>query len=282
MTEFNIIDKYFKRSFPRRDDVILGIGDDAAILQCPADQHLLLSTDTLVENIHFLPDINPRDLGYRSLAVNVSDLAAMGAEPAWALLSLTLPNIDESWIESFSAGFFELLTQQQMNLVGGNMSRGPLSITIQIAGFCPKLQALTRGGAKIGDYIYVTGKIGSAPIRPISRIQEGVALRQIAHSCIDISDGLLADLSHILEASQVGAVIHLENIPIDLSHVPVDRVAAVTRGEDYELCFTVPENKINHLSIDATCIGRIESKLGLRVLNNNQLIKIKNLGWQHF
>jgi thiamine-monophosphate kinase len=278
MTEFSIIEKYFKKSSIKRHDVVLGIGDDAAILQCSSDQHLLLSTDTLVENTHFLPDLNPCDLGYRSLAVNLSDLAAMGAEPAWALLSLTLPSISESWVESFSEGFFELVNMQKMSLVGGNMSRGPLSITVQIAGFCPKFQALIRSGAKVGDYIYVTGKIGNALIRPIPRVQEGIALRQIANSCIDISDGLLADLNHILESSSVGATIHLENIPVDL----VDRAAAVTRGEDYELCFTVPESKINHLPIAATCIGRIEKNQGLRVLQNNKNIHINHWGYQHF
>jgi thiamine-monophosphate kinase len=288
MTEFNIIEKYFNIKQNKRPDVVLGIGDDAAILECPPGQQLLLTTDTLVENTHFFSYTDPYTIGYRSLAVNLSDLAAMGATPAWALLSLVLSEFNDDWLTNFSAGFFNLLKQYQMNLIGGNLAKGPLSITVQVAGFVSKHQALVRHGAKVGDYIFVTGKIGEAHAELINhqsfltitpRIKEGIALRTIAHSCIDISDGLLADLTHILEASHVGAHIQLEKIPVSAE---LSWEAAITGGEDYELCFTVPENKINLINFDCTCIGRIEAKSGLRIFNHEKLISIEKQGWQHF
>ena len=232
LSEFELIEQVFKKHCIETPDVICGIGDDAAVIKVPPEMELVLSMDTLVAGVHFSSDTKPQDLGYKALAVNLSDIAAMGAEPRWVILSMTLPDADQSWLEKFMAGFAELANKHAVNLVGGDLSRGPLSITIAIHGLVPEGKTIKRSGAKTGDLIYVTGTLGDAGLalkvlneglsiakdhqtyifdrlhRPSSRITTGLALREIASSAIDISDGLVADLGHILVASKVGATLN--------------------------------------------------------------------------
>ncbi len=299
MPEFSIIKNYFTTQTEHRKDVIRGIGDDAAIVKIPSGEELVITTDTLVSGIHFLPSDAPYDIGYKSLAVNLSDLAAMGATPAWITLALTLPTADENWIQNFCAGFFTLANLHQVQLIGGDLTHGPLSITVQAMGLVPAGNALLRSTAKPGDLIYVTGTLGNAGLalqhlqgnvtlhpdyeksiylhlhRPEPRIAAGLALRGIAHAAIDLSDGLAADLSHVLEESHVGARVNVDQLPLSfelsesISHEKAIELA-LTAGDDYELCFTVPpdkqtllENQLSVLPCRFTCIGTITNKPGL-------------------
>lgn len=285
-----------------RADVAEGIGDDAALLRPPHDQQLAVTSDVLVSGVHFFPDVDPESLGHKALAVNLSDLAAMGAEPAWFLLNLTLPEADTHWLEMFCRGMFRLAREFNVQLVGGDTSRGPLTIAIEAHGFVPPAAVLRRSGAKTGDRIYVTGTLGDAALmvkhragkmqlpplaraafserldRPTPRIREGIALRNIAHCAIDISDGLLADLGHILERSQVGARIFLDRIPVStacrshLGQTGWDTVLA--GGDDYELCFTVSPGRLEALEkLQFSCrfqgIGEIEQEPGIRVMDES-------------
>jgi thiamine-monophosphate kinase len=300
MTEFELIRTFFARQDVARPDVVAGIGDDAALLQPPAGQQLAVTSDLLVSGVHFLPDADPFSLGHKALAVNLSDLAAMGAEPAWFMLNLALPRADAHWLEAFSRGMFQLAREHNVQLVGGDTSRGPLAIAIEAHGFVPPGAALKRSGAQAGDRIYVTGTLGDAALalrqrlggirlpendmaaitgrmdRPTPRVREGMMLRGLAHSAIDISDGLLADLGHILEMSRVGARINLDKIPVSpvcRSHIREtgwDMVLA--SGDDYELCFTVPEANVAALEkLQPACgfhhIGVIETEPGLRIVD---------------
>lgn len=316
MNEFELIRSFFTRQDVARSDVIVGIGDDTALLQPPAGQQLAVTSDLLVSGIHFLPDVDPFSLGHKALAVNLSDLAAMGAEPAWFMLNLTLPKADARWLEAFCRGMFQLAKEHNVQLVGGDTSRGPLAIAIEAHGFVPAGKALRRSGARTGDAIYVTGKLGDAALvlrhrlggihlsdqdlgviterldRPSPRVREGMALRGIAHSAIDISDGLLADLGHILEMSQVGAQISLGKIPISTvcrAHIREtgwDMVLAT--GDDYELCFTVPEKSIAALEKLKPAsgfhrIGVIEAAPGLRILDETgKPYQPRETGHKHF
>jgi thiamine-monophosphate kinase len=302
LNEFELIRTFFMRQPVSRADVAAGIGDDAALLRPPAGQLLAVTSDLLVSGVHFLPDIEPRSLGHKALAVNLSDLAAMGAEPAWFLLNLVLPEVDAHWLERFCGGMFDLARAYNVQLVGGDTSCGPLAIGIEAHGFVPESAALRRSGAKTGDRIYVTGTLGDAAValrhrlgkqrlseddftavverldRPIPRVREGMALRGLARSAIDISDGLVADLGHILELSHVGARIFLDKIPVS----PVCRAhikkfgweVALAIGDDYELCFTVPPQNIGALEqLQFACglhyIGEIEAEPGLRIVDES-------------
>ncbi|GKX46439.1 thiamine-phosphate kinase [Pectobacterium carotovorum] len=318
--EFDLIARYFNRVRSSRRDVELGIGDDCALLTVADKQMLAVSTDTLVSGIHFLPDIDPADLGYKSLAVNLSDLAAMGADPAWLSLAITLPKSNSQWLSAYSDSLFELLDYYGMQLVGGDTTRGPLSLTLTIHGLVPAGRALTRRGARIGDWIYVTGSLGDSAaglailqntlhvddeetrqrliqrhLRPQPRILQGQALRDLASSAIDLSDGLISDLQHILKASECGARINLDAIPqSDWLRGCVDEEQALrwalSGGEDYELCFTVPEiNRgalelaLGHLGADYTCIGQIgPSSEGLRFFRDNKATELNWKGYDHF
>lgn len=315
MQEFDIIEKFFTQQTVTRDDVIFGVGDDAAILRPPANQELLMTVDTLVKDVHFAADTKPFDVGYKSLAVNLSDLAAMGAEPAWATLALTLPESDPAWLFQFATGFFQLAKEFNVVLVGGDTTRGPLSITVQVTGFAPINKALRRNGAKAGDLIFVTGALGDAALayemlgkdlplppkgadyllqrlhRPYPRIKEGLLLRDVAHSAIDISDGLIADLGHILKQSKVGATIAVDETPLSQTMQQVANdvdwiVQALTFGDDYELCFTVDpklRNKISELLPEARCVGEITAKAGLELRRGNgKLIELDRTGYKHF
>ncbi len=318
--EFELIARYFDRVTSSRRDVEKGIGDDCALLSVPEKQSLAISTDTLVAGIHFLTDIHPADLGYKALAVNLSDLAAMGADPAWLTLALTLPNVDESWLESFSDSLFELLDYYDMQLIGGDTTRGPLSMTLGIHGLVPQGRALRRSGARIGDWIYVTGTLGDSAaglalllgqaelsdpsaheallkrhLRPIPRILQGQALRDLATSAIDISDGLISDLGHVLKASNCGARINLDALPLSASlkqHFSPEQCLhwALSGGEDYELCFTVPEiNRgaldvaLGYLGVPFTCIGQMGPQSeGLVLLQNDKVVEFNHKGFDHF
>ncbi|MBJ2065718.1 thiamine-phosphate kinase [Serratia odorifera] len=318
--EFDLIARYFDRFKSVRRDVQLGIGDDCALLTVAEKQLLAVSTDTLVAGVHFLPDIDPADLGYKALAVNLSDLAAMGADPAWLSLALTLPSVDESWLKAFSDSLFEQLNYYGMQLIGGDTTRGPLSMTLTINGLIPAGRALTRGGARIGDWIYVTGTLGDSAaglailqdrlsvadasarnyllgrhLRPQPRVLQGQALRDLASAAIDLSDGLISDLKHLLKASECGARIDLGELPMSQAltgHSDAEQALrwALTGGEDYELCFTVPEiNRgalevaLSHLGADYTCIGQIGPlSEGLQFLRDDKAVDLSWAGFDHF
>lgn len=318
--EFDLIARYFDRFRSNRRDVELGIGDDCALLTVADKQLLAISTDTLVSGIHFLPDIDPADLGYKSLAVNLSDLAAMGADPAWLSLALTLPNVNEDWLQKFSDSLFDQLNYYGMQLIGGDTTRGPLSLTLTIQGLVPEGRALTRAGARIGDWIYVTGTLGDSAaglailqdelrvdnesdraalihrhLRPQPRILQGQALRDLASSAIDISDGLISDLQHILKVSHCGARIELDELPYsDALTRQVDAEQALrwalSGGEDYELCFTVPEINRGALEValsntgaSYTCIGQIGPQSeGLKFFREGKAVELDFQGFDHF
>lgn len=293
--EFELIARHFAALTDRRADVVLGVGDDAALLDSPPGHELVVTVDTLALGVHFFADCPPAALGHKALAVNLSDLAAMGAEPAWALLALTLPAADEAWLAQFAAGFAALARTFDVSLVGGDTCRGPLAVTITALGHVPRGQALRRSGARPGDGVYLSGQIGAAGLAvrarrgeitlpaalaahaaqrldyPQPRVALGRALRGLASAAIDVSDGLLADLGHICASSGVGARLELARLPLpDGALAVATRESLVSSGDDYELCFTVPprhEPALGALAASAgcalTCIGRIEAAPGL-------------------
>lgn len=318
--EFTLIKKYFTRPTSNTD---LGIGDDAALIQVPTGHQLAISTDMSVVGIHFFQDAAPFDIGWKSLAVNISDMAAMGANPRWATLSIALPCADEHWLQAFSAGFFDCADTFNVDLIGGDTTRGTLNINVTIMGEVPIGKALTRSKAQVGDDIWVSGPLGHAALglahlqqkltlaedeqeiylralnHPQPRVSLGLALREIAHSCIDISDGLLADLGHILtasssETSHKGAVLQLENIPClptikSRIKEPSTQQAILTGGDDYELCFTAVTNQretlvnlAEQLDLNLTRIGTINALGKLTVMLKNESLNIEQLGYDHF
>lgn len=320
ISEFELIQHFFNQEKTSRSDVIQGIGDDAAVLQPPIGQQLVVTTDTLVAGQHFPKNAAPADIGYKALAVNLSDLAAMGAEPAWILLALTLPTADEFWLKEFTQSFFSLLNRFQCQLVGGDITQGPLSITIQALGFVPSKKVLLRSGAQVGDRIYVTGTLGDAGLalaylqkktshlftqeqikffiarlnRPEPRIPVGLALRGIASSAIDISDGLAADVGHVLSASKVGAEIDLTKLPLSapLKELAQDEAYqfALSAGDDYELCFTVSasheselQSRMQAIDCPYTCIGIIKKEREVFFYcADGSPFRLKVPGFQHF
>jgi thiamine-monophosphate kinase len=298
-SEFALIARYFTRPAP---GAVLGVGDDAALMRLSSGMELAVSTDMLVAGRHFLPHADPYLLGYKALAVNLSDLAAMGARPRWATLALALPEADEAWLEAFSRGFFALARRHDVDLVGGDTTRGPLNLCVSILGEVPTGQALRRDGAQVGDDVWVSGNLGGAALglrhllgeltlpsheasaclarlnEPVPRLDLGQALLGVAHAAIDISDGLMADLGHILERSGKGAEIHLEQLPAHpavaarMADPQVQR-CLLAGGDDYELCFTAaPEQAQAVLAVGARLgvgvarVGRITEAQGLRVL----------------
>ena len=319
MGEFDLIKRYFSRK-SLQNGVSLSVGDDCAITSIPSGYQLAITTDTLVEGTHFLPSISPADLAYKSVAVNLSDLAAMGATPTWMSLALTLPEIKEACLAEFSQSLFAILDRYGVSLIGGDTTKGPLSITLTAQGFLPKNQGLFRHQAKVGDWIFVSGFLGDSAagldlllqnrkienesdryfiqrhLHPTPRVELGLALRSFSCCALDISDGLLADLEHILERSQVGAEIYLENLP--LSHHLCTQYEqtqaekfALTGGEDYELCFTVSEEKREEMEqvlrsqgIKVTRIGQIlPATSGLNLLKNGKKMALPtHIGFDHF
>ncbi|WP_100643331.1 thiamine-phosphate kinase [Alteromonas facilis] len=305
MKEFDLIDRFFKHGGHTRKDVLVGIGDDAAITQVAEKQCLATTTDTLVSGVHFLPDSPAKAVAHKALAANLSDLAAMGAEPAWVSLSLSIPSSEETWLEEFSQGLYELLQYYHVQLIGGDTVSGPLSLTITAQGFVPEDSSLKRSGAKPGDWIYVTGHVGDAGAGldilkqqlsadgsdaeylvnrhryPSPQVVAGTALRRAASACIDISDGLLADLSHVLKASNCGALLHVDRLPLSsqLLAVATPEQAiryGLTAGDDYELLYTIAEEfkskvetALNTFGIKATCIGQVTGAQGKLELKQN-------------
>lgn len=287
MHEFDLIKTYFQDKFlSARKDIILGSGDDCALLSPPKNQLLAVSTDTLISNVHFPHDLAPDKIASRALCVNLSDLAAMGAKPAWftCALSLTHQEKNTHWLKKFSQGLLKTAKAYDISLIGGDLTRSTvLSMTIQVMGFVPKHLALHRGNAKVGEAIYVSGKLGYPVLKkyyyqPTPRIDLGLALRGKSKCAIDISDGLIADLTHILKASKVGAEIYLNTIP--LVHPQ-----GLTTGDDYQLCFTGPKNlKIKNIK-DIACIGQIVKKPGLKIYfsqENKKIYTVTQTGYQHF
>lgn len=340
MSEFALIRRHFTRDTP---GALLGVGDDAALLQVAAGEVLAVSSDMLVSGTHFFPDADPYLLGHKTLAVNLSDLAAMGAKPRWATLALSLPYrphplsnfpsqagartneslhdleiyIDDVWLERFSAGFFALAKQHQVDLVGGDTTRGPLNLCVTIMGTLPAVQALRRDGAQAGDEVWVSGRLGDAALAlahlqgkvvlsadelvaclpalhsPQPRVALGLALRGIAHSAIDISDGLLADLGHILTASKVGAVLDYAALPMSdvlRSHAEFAQSCVLAGGDDYELCFTAPAMQhaellriAQQLALPLSCIGKVVAGNGCVVHDaRGASIQLKSGGYEHF
>jgi thiamine-monophosphate kinase len=324
MSEFNIIQKYFTRPMRHTE---LGVGDDAALVKVADGMQLAVSTDMSVAGTHFFHEAAAYDIGWKALAVNISDMAAMGAQAKWATLAISLPEVNENWLAEFSSGFFSCADMFNIDLIGGDTTRGPLNISITIMGEVPKNQALKRSGAQVGDDIWVSGQIGSAALglahlqgkielekdvlqssvhhlcRPTPRANLGLALRDIATSCIDISDGLLADLGHILKASNCDATIDLEKIPcIDYLKNNLQNSQfqdyLLAGGDDYELCFTAPPNKrdeiemlgeqhnilltriANTLKLDHMSIDLESSRL--QIMYQNKLLKPMKSGFDHF
>ena len=295
--EFDLIESIRARA-ESRPDVILGIGDDAAVLQVPAGKQLVVATDTLNAGVHFPPETAAADISWKSLAVNLSDLAAMGAWPAWCTLSLSLPQADQAWLDAFLDGFFALAGLHGVALVGGDTTRGPLSVCVTVHGFVDEGRALRRDGARVGDDIWVSGTLGDAagalaqwreklPIapelklrldRPAPRIALGLELAGIAHGCIDVSDGLLADIGHVCKRSGLAAEIDIADLPVsDALRAAFDaeaiRALQASGGDDYELCFTVPaearaaiENIATKTETSVTRVGRIVAGEGVRAL----------------
>jgi len=316
--EFDLIAILRDRCAIARADVRLGIGDDAAILAPPAGHELVVATDTLVAGVHFPQSTRPEDIGWKALAVNLSDLAAMGATPAWALLALTLPAAERAFVERFADGFAELAAQHHVALIGGDTTRGALTISVTVLGFAPPAQALRRDGAHAGDLVFVTGTLGDAAAglrcldknaaargmcetliarldRPTPRIAAGVVLRGVASACIDVSDGLLADLGHVAARSGVGIEITAATLPASSALLqsveePLRLALQATGGDDYELAFTLaPEhagavaNDLARIGCGATRIGRVVDGGGVRLLDDaGNEIALAQQGWEHF
>jgi thiamine-monophosphate kinase len=319
--EFDLIARHFTRVTP---GAVLGVGDDCALLAPTPGMQLAVSSDMLLEGRHFSPHDSPAGIGHKSLAVNLSDLAAMGAAPRWATLAIALPGADDAWLTAFARGFFRMADLHGIELVGGDTTRGALTISITVIGEVPPGQALRRDGAKAGDDVWVSGAIGSAALAlayrqgrlfmeqvdaarvlpalylPTPRVELGIALRGVASSAIDISDGLLADLGHILERSQVGAArigarlefAALPTLPVvqRYLHEAVARDCVLAGGDDYELCFTAPTGKRDVVlaaaegaGVTVTRIGRITAEPGLTVIGaDGQPLPFEHTGYDHF
>jgi thiamine-monophosphate kinase len=314
--EFDLIARHFTRPTP---GAVLGVGDDCALLAPTPGMQLAVSSDMLLEGRHFSPQDGPAGIGHKSLAVNLSDLAAMGATPRWATLSIALPEADDAWLTAFARGFFRMADLHGIELVGGDTTHGALTISITVMGEVPPGQALRRDGAQAGDDVWVSGTIGSAALAlayrqgrlfmeqvdaarvlpalylPTPRVELGIALRGIASSAIDISDGLLGDLGHVLQRSQVGAAIEfaaLPTLPVVQAylHEAVARDCVLAGGDDYELCFTAPADRRDAVraaaeaaGVAVTRIGRITAEPGLTLLDAaGQPLPFEHTGYDHF
>jgi thiamine-monophosphate kinase len=307
ISEFSLIDRFFKRQSINKE-ITQSIGDDCALFNIPQGYELAITTDTMVENVHFFADAEPYDLGYKLLAVNLSDLAAVGAKPLAVTLALTLPIADENWLQAFADGFFTLADKYQVDLIGGDTTSGPLTLTVQAFGLVLSGQALKRSAAKPGDIICVTGLLGEAGLglkiiqgysckspsnaltrfhRPNPRIETGQALLGIVNACIDISDGLCGDLGHILEQSRVGALLDWKAVPLSdevnaYIKATGDWLMPITAGDDYELCFTISPDKLDLLQVPFTKIGVIESEAGLRLKKDGVIQTLEVKSFEHF
>lgn len=313
MAEFDLIAQYFTRQAA----VDLGVGDDAALVSVRPGYQLAVSADMSVSGTHFFAEAQPFAIGWKSMAVNISDMAAMGAEPKWATLSIALPGVDHPWLRQFSDGLFACADAFEVALIGGDTTRGSLNIAINILGEVPRGQALQRNGARAGEDIWVSGCLGQAALwlqhrlghlplhaddiamlatamhHPQPRVRLGLALRGMASAALDISDGLLADLGHILQASRVGAELDWRALPLPRLQTPVGeealQQAVLAGGDDYELCFTAaPQHReallalSQQLNLPLNCIGKTTASPGLTVLNGNVSLDIAKKGYQHF
>lgn len=317
LSEFELIERYFRDCAAQREDVRIGVGDDAAVLQCPTDTVLAAAVDTLVEGVHFPQGSPAQSVGHRSLAVNLSDLAAMGARPAWALLALTLPACDESWLADFAGGFARLARAHGVSLVGGDTTRGPLSVTVTALGHLPPATALRRCGGEPGDALFVSGTPGDAAaglaleqgrlppcaqqeylrgrfLFPTPRLALGERLRGIASACIDVSDGLLADALKLARASGCGVELAAADLPLSAALLDALGVArarewALNGGDDYELCFSVRPQALERLERELppaqwgyARIGSLRAEPGARVRGEQGALKMPAGGYDHF
>ena len=313
--EFSLIERYFSNTGKSRFPVKLGQGDDAAIVETPVGMQAVISIDTLISGVHFPPQTSAADIAYKALAVNLSDLAAMAATPAWFVLSISLPDFDEDWLHQFSASLKHIADQYQIGLIGGDTCRGPLAVTVQVTGLVASDQYISRGGAHVGDIIIVSGRLGDAALglahlqnritlpdsliqpcikalnRPTPRLELTGFLANYASSAIDLSDGLAGDLRHILERSQVGALIRQDDLPVnDWLRRQGAYDFALSGGDDYELCFTMPpqyrvaiaEWNQTQPHCRLTEIGEI-SATGFQLVRGQQMVDMNNWrGYQHF
>ncbi|MDF1644589.1 MAG: thiamine-phosphate kinase [Pseudomonadales bacterium] len=323
MNEFELIHHYFKQRYSdaagSASGISLGIGDDAAVLQPTLGCQTVVAVDTLVSGVHFPENASAYDIGWRSLAVNLSDLAAMGAVPRWFTLALTIPSINKDWLQAFSAGLFGCAQDYNIKLVGGDTTAGPLTLSVQVVGEVADGNYLTRSGAREGDSVYLTGHIGDAMaglgimqnrysaggtqreyllnrfMKPTPRIEAGLALSRLASAAIDISDGLVADLGHIAKASQLSAQLQLDKIPvsnplIELLSRGTAQQLALSAGDDYEICFTVSSEKeqqlpgvFEKLQLNYSRIGEMKPGTGVSVLGENGTqVSDRSTGYQHF
>lgn len=318
LSEFDLIERYFRGCGAKRADVRLGVGDDAAILECPAGAELIAAVDSLVDGVHFPHGSPPASIGHRALAVNLSDLAAMGARPAWALLALTLPRADESWLSEFAAGMDALARAHEVALVGGDTTSGPLCVTVQALGHVPRSCALLRSGGRAGDPLFVSGTPGDAAaglaieqgklapageaaaylrerfLYPAPRVALGECLRRYASACIDVSDGLLGDASKLARSSGCGVEVEYDAVPVSAALVTVvgadrARELALTGGDDYELCFSVRPAHVGRLLAELpperwgyTRIGRLREAPGADVLRDGAVMSFAHSGYDHF
>jgi len=318
LSEFALIERYFRNCGAQRSDVTVGVGDDAALLTPPSGCELAAATDTLVAGVHFPHDSPAASVGHRALAVNLSDLAAMGARPAWALLALTLPEADEAWLGEFAAGLGALARAHEVALVGGDTTRGPLTVSVQLLGHVPRGSALTRAGGHAGDELFVSGTVGdagaglaleqarlSAPaaeraylrerfLWPTARVALGERLREYASACIDVSDGLLGDVGKLASASRVGAELSWGDLPVSEALRAVlgeerARELALGGGDDYELCFAVHPQQVARLFAELppqhwgyTRIGALRAAPGAVVVRDGTVMEFSHSGYQHF
>lgn len=318
MKEFELIKQFFSKQVVNRKDVVKGIGDDCAVLSPIENQNIVVTTDTLVAGVHFPLNTSPKAIGHKAVAVNLSDIAAMGAKPSWISLAITLPEVDKAWLTAFSEGVFELCEFFNVELIGGDTTKGPLSITITAQGLTPKGSYLSRAGAKAGDWLYVTGDLGDAALAlkqikgeielesefaekvqhkldyPKPRVLAGQILREYASAAIDLSDGLISDLGHICQSSNVGATITLEALPISTimqdSLLTDDAISlALAGGDDYELLFTISEDKkvgmeteMANAGTKVTCIGQMNASQTISTVLNNKPTPFHTAGFEHF
>ena len=317
-SEFELIARHFTRPAA---NAVLGVGDDCALVDVTNGMDLAVSTDTMVSGTHFFPDVDPETLGHKALAVNLSDMAAMGATPRWALLAGALPDADTQWLKGFARGFFALARAHGVDLVGGDTTRGPLNLCVTLLGEVPAGKALLRSGALAGDSIWLSGALGDASLalahhagrvvltadeaaacwnallRPAPRVALGIQLRGIASAAIDVSDGLVGDLGHVLEASKVGAVLELASIPRSKA---LDRQLAssahdialqclLAGGDDYELCFTAApahDRRVvtlaTELGLELHRVGTIAAEVGLVVQDSSGPLLPLPQAYDHF